>query len=64
MWELAMQKLIRGIRTMIETLLARRSATGPGSNSALDWLPPVLGPGDWSIGLLADRSATWYFDRH
>ena len=29
---------------------ATPAATGSGSNSALDWLPPVLGPGDWSMG--------------
>jgi len=30
---------------------------------AIDWLPPVLGPNNWSIGMMADRSAAWYFDR-
>ena len=60
-----MQKLFRSIRTLMGTLLVRRSAAiDSSSNSVLDWLPPVLGPGDWSIGLMADRSATWYFDRH
>ena len=60
-----MQKLFRGIRTLVETLLGRQPAAAISDvNSALDWLPPVLGPGDWSIGLIADRSATWYFDRH
>jgi hypothetical protein len=28
-----------------------------------DWLPPVLGPEDWSIGMMSDRSASWYLDR-
>jgi hypothetical protein len=60
-----MQKLLRGIRTLMGTLLARRPAAAVfGSTSALDWLPPLLGPGDWSIGLMADRSAAWYFDLH
>jgi hypothetical protein len=59
-----MQKLFRRIRTVMEILLPQRSAANSGSNSVLDWLPPVLGPGDWSIGLMADRSAIWYFDRH
>jgi len=60
-----MQKLFRGIRTVVETLLARQPAAAVSdTNSVVDWLPPVLGPGDWSIGLIADRSATWYFDRH
>lgn len=59
-----MQKLFRGIRIVMKILLTRRPAANSGSNPVLDWLPPVLGPGDWSIGLMADRSATWYFDRH
>jgi hypothetical protein len=32
----------------------------------MDQLPPVLGPSDWSDGLLqmmAESSAAWYFDR-
>ena len=36
-------------------------ATPDGS---VDWLPPVLGPNDWPAGIMADRSASWYFDRH
>ena len=23
----------------------------------------MLGPSDWSVGMMADRSAAWYFDR-
>jgi hypothetical protein len=37
-----------------------------GGSSAGDWLPPSLGPSDWSHGMmesLADRGAAWYFDR-
>jgi hypothetical protein len=37
-----------------------------GVNSAGDWLPPVLGPGDWSSAVMAsmaDRDAAWYFGR-
>ena len=37
----------------------RRVSPSPAS----DWLPPVLGPNDWSAGLMTDRSASWYFDR-
>lgn len=63
-----------GIQQAIHTLIAvgrrRRRAdrpiehpvgreAGPGT----DWLPPVLGPQDWQIALMADRSAGWYFDR-
>ena len=32
----------------------------------VDWLPPVVGPQDWSSGLLAsmaDKDSAWYFDR-
>ena len=36
----------------------------PGQHAGpTDWLPPVLGPTDWQLGLMADRSAGWYFDR-
>jgi hypothetical protein len=60
-----MQKLFGAIRKLIGILLTRRpAAIVSGGNSALDWLPPVLGPGDWSMGLMADRSCAWYFDRH
>jgi hypothetical protein len=35
-------------------------------NAGRDELPPVLGPSEWSHGLLAgmaDSSTAWYFDR-
>lgn len=56
------------IRQSIRTLVAfgRRGAgrrPGRPDASATDWLPPVLGPGDWSLSLMADRSAGWYFER-
>jgi hypothetical protein len=52
------------VRTLVYGLLAHRQSERPVSASpAADWLPPVLGPGDWSVGMLADRSAGWYFDR-
>lgn len=58
------------IRQSIRTLVAfshrgrrvERRAGRPGP-SAADWLPPVMNPGDWSLNLMADRSAGWYFDR-
>ena len=37
-----------------------------GRGRYVDWLPPVLGPQDWSSGLLAsmaDKESAWYFDR-
>lgn len=52
------------VRTLFSSILARQQSgrrTGPGRAS--DWLPPVLGPNDWSVGIMADRSATWYFER-
>jgi hypothetical protein len=53
------------VRTLVSSMLAhrrsgRRISAGPGA----DWLPPVLGPDDWSIGVMADRSTSWYFDRN
>ena len=59
MWEMP-----RKLRSLLNGMLAdhrtgRRLSAGP----AADWLPPVLGPNDWSIGMMADRSASWYFDR-
>jgi hypothetical protein len=60
-----------GIRQSIRTMVAfsrRRHGTGRPVGlphaSATDWLPPVLDPGDWSVAMLADRSAGWYFDRN
>jgi len=48
----------------MNSMLAERR-TGPrvSPGPAADWLPPVLGPGDWSIGVMADRGAGWYFER-
>ncbi|NJM91723.1 MAG: hypothetical protein HC861_02850 [Rhodospirillaceae bacterium] len=42
---------------------AIQSGRRAGPDRAADWLPPVLGPNDWSVGIMADRSASWYFDR-
>ncbi|HEY3146607.1 MAG TPA: hypothetical protein VGJ75_09660 [Dongiaceae bacterium] len=53
------------VRTLVSGMLAHRrhpQRVSPGR--AADWLPPVLGPDDWSIGMMSDRSAGWYFDRH
>jgi hypothetical protein len=60
---------VQGFVRSIGRLLAFLSRWEPSrrpSGSELDWLPPVLGPADWSSGLLAsmaDKSAAWYFDR-
>jgi hypothetical protein len=58
MWELEHR-----LRTLVSDLLSQRPARRVSPSGNADWLPPVLGPGDWSIGMLADRSASWYFDR-
>lgn len=59
MWELShkVRALVSGMR--LRRGQVRRGSPGP----AADWLPPVLGPNDWSAGMMADRSAGWYFDR-
>jgi hypothetical protein len=52
------------VRTLVSALLDPRRTERRGWRShAVDWLPPVLGPEDYSIGMMADRSASWYFDR-
>lgn len=59
MWDLR-----RKVRTLVSTALARpRSGTGVLVGRAAYWLPPVLGPQDWSTGMMADPSAGWYLDR-
>jgi hypothetical protein len=50
------------LRRTIERLTGNRPRR-PAIQSLVDWLPPVLGPQDWQIGLFADRDAAWYFDR-
>ena len=54
---------VRTVRRFIAGPSEQRERNTSGSRG-VDWLPPVLGPEDWSIGLLADRSAGWYFERH
>lgn len=57
----------QAVCTLIATGRRRRQAelsAGRHAGPATDWLPPVLGPSDWQIGLMADRSAGWYFDRN
>lgn len=58
MWEL------KKVRALVSGIVAqRRSGRRASAGRAIDELPPVLGPGDWSIGMMADRSSAWYFDR-
>jgi hypothetical protein len=52
------------LRTLVSGMLAKRQPVpceSPGR--AVDWLPPVLGPEEWSIGRMAGRSAKWHLDR-
>ena len=61
-----MQKMLRRVRVLIQKLQQRQPKTPFRDSSGRDWLPPVLGPSDWSYGLMqsmADGSTTWYFDR-
>ena len=58
MWELQHK-----IRALISGAFARRASPRRSVGHETDWLPPVLGPNDWSIGLMADRGSAWYFDR-
>jgi hypothetical protein len=59
MWELQHR-----VRTLVSSALALRRTVRRSPSAAADWLPPVLGPEDWSIGMMSDRSASWYFDRN
>jgi hypothetical protein len=62
-----MQGWLRRVCALIGNSLSRESRIRFGENSSRDWLPPVLGPSDWSNGLLAamaDTSSAWYFDRY
>ena len=57
-----MGKLHHVLRHLVDGLQVLR-ARQPRIGGQYDWLPPVLGPNDWSIGVMADRSASWYFER-
>jgi hypothetical protein len=59
MWQFA-----RNIFTWLSGLrMQRPSEPRPDFGGTVDWLPPVLGPAEWSLGLMSDLSAGWYFDR-
>lgn len=59
MWEFR-HKVRRFVSGLLETRRSQRFAS-PGPSA--DWLPPVLGPDDYAIAIMADRSAGWYLDR-
>jgi hypothetical protein len=61
-----MREWLLAARALIGSLLSRDPSTPFGGNASKDWLPPVLGPADWSqelIATMADGGAAWYFDR-
>ena len=57
-----MDCLKRHFRQMVDAMRTSRPRRDPAGQNA-DWLPPVFGPQDWYIGVLADRDAAWYFER-
>lgn len=55
----------RAVRTLVALGRRRHERMPAGTRGPVtDWLPPVMGPGDWPVGLMADREAGWYFDRN
>jgi len=59
-----MLRLWTHISTLISVMLVQRQPRRRSSrHDPIDWLPPVLGPHNWSVGIMADRSACWYFER-
>lgn len=61
-----MQGWLRKVGALVGNSLSREPTIRFGGNSGRDDLPPVLGPSDWSDGLvagMADSGSAWYFDR-
>ena len=61
-----MQEMLHRARRLLQKLQQRQPTIPFGGSSSRDWLPPVLGPSDWSYGLIqsmADSNTAWYFDR-
>ena len=60
-----MQGWLYNVRMLITNALLREPAVPSGGNSSHDSLPPILGPSEWSDGLMASmaHSAPWYLDR-
>jgi hypothetical protein len=61
--ERAMHILARFLRLIFHRKARPAPPDSPASHSAIDALPPVIGPDDWRHVTLIDRSAAWYFDR-
>jgi hypothetical protein len=64
--ERVMLGFLRQVYSLIANSLSPEPTIRLSGASSKDWLPPVLGPSDWSQGLLegmADSSTAWYFDR-
>ena len=61
-----MKGLLRRIAGVIARVLPPDGEPASSRRGGADWLPPVLGPADWSYGFIAsmaDSSNAWYFDR-
>jgi hypothetical protein len=61
-----MNRIMSSVAGGMRALFRRGPNMKFGVNSAGNWLPPVLGPGDCSsvvMASMADRDAAWYFDR-
>jgi hypothetical protein len=64
---MSMLELLNKLRTLLPMPWQDDWTPRFGENASRDYLPPVLGPSDWSDGLvraMADSGAAWYFDRH
>lgn len=61
-----MQETVNRIRALVMKLQQREPMRRFGGDLSRDFLPPVLGPSEWSYGLMhtmADSGSAWYFDR-
>jgi hypothetical protein len=61
-----MQGFLQRAYGLVQKLQPQAPAIRLGDNANRDWLPPVIGPSDWSYGMMqtvADSSSAWYFDR-
>jgi hypothetical protein len=59
-----MREMGKKLQTLLGWIWAREPV--PSLGESADWLPPVLGPSEWSCGLMqamADSSAAWHFER-
>jgi hypothetical protein len=61
-----MLRFLRQVYSLIARSLSPEPTIRLRGSSSKDWLPLVLGPSEWSHGLLegmADSNTAWYFDR-